>query len=242
VTDGFGTVYYTAPSGRGGGSSATIRASAFNVGGEVADEISIQLIDAIVSEVQVTAGADMISVAGVGGVSQTVIRANVMTTSTRPVPDGTLVSFVTTAGMISNVTRTANGVATATLSSSSYAGTATVMAFVDGVSGSAQVEFIAGPPSQIQVSAPSSMEADTTKPVSASITDSQGNPVSGSMMVNFSSSASSGSFSPASKTTTNGVAEVDYTAPSISGSIRITASTSGGISGSASVFVTPAAE
>ncbi|WP_373499381.1 Ig-like domain-containing protein [Desulfococcus sp.] len=238
VTDGVGTVYYTAPNGRGAGSTATIRASASNAGGQVSDQIDIRLVDAIVSKVDVTAGAQSIMVSGVGGINSTVIRAAVSTTSTRTVPDGTLVSFVTTAGMISNVTRTANGVATATLTSSTFAGTATVMAFVDGVSGSAQVEFIAGPPKQIRVSAPASMAADTTKSVSAFVTDSQGNPVTGSMMVNF--SASSGSIAPATTNTSNGEARAEFTAPSIGGSIRITATASGGITGSTSILVTAA--
>lgn len=234
VMDGVATVYYTAPNGRSGGSTAIIRASGTNTGGQVSDQIDIRLVDAIVSKVEVTPGAETVIV---GSGNSTVIRATVSSTSTRPIPDGTVVSFVTTAGTLSNITRTVNGVATATLNSPTYTGTATVIATVGGVSGSAQVEFIAGPPSQIRVAAPASMAVDKTASVSALVTDAQGNPVSGSMPVSF--SASSGSISPASKTTTNGEASVQFTAPSQEGTVRITA-TSGGISGSASILVTAA--
>ena len=235
VTDGVGIVYYKAPNGRSGGSTATIRASASNAGGQVSDQIDIRLVDAIVSKVEVTAGADTVMV---GGGNSTVIRAVVSTTSSRPIPDGTVVSFVTTAGTLSNITRTVNGMATATLHSPTYTGTATVIATVGGVSGSAQVEFIAGPPSQIRVSAPASMVAGDTKLVSAFVADAQGNPVSGSMLVNF--SASSGSLTPASKATTNGEAVVQFTAPSLGGSVQIIATAAGGITGNASILVTAA--
>lgn len=235
VMDGVATVYYTAPRDRSGGSTATIRASGSNAGGQVSDQIDIRLVDAIVSKVEVTPGADTVMV---GSGNSTVIRATVSTTSSRTVPDGTVVSFVTTAGTLSNITRTVNGVATATLNSPTYTGTATVIATVGGVSGSAQIEFIAGPPSQIRVSAPASMAVDKTASVSALVTDAQGNPVSASMMVSF--SASSGSLTPASKTTTSGEAIVQFTAPSLGGSVRITATAAGGISGSASILVTAA--
>ena len=236
VLDGVGTVYYTAPNGRGGGSTATIRASAFNAGGEVSDQVSISLVDAIVSEVQVTAGAENLMVSGVGGISSTVIRATVLTTSTKTVPDGTQVSFVTTAGTLSNVTRTVNGMATATLTSPTFTGTATVMAFVEGISGSVEVSFIPGSPQQISVSGPS-VKVNLSSRIRAYVLDAQGNPVVDGTTVSF--SASRGSITRNGSTAGGiGEATADYTAPSIAGTDTITATVGGGISGSISIMVT----
>ena len=93
---------------------------------------------------------------------------------------------MTTAGTISDVTPTVNGVATATLTSGTFAETATVIAYVDGFSASVSVIIDPGPAARINVFAdPASVEVGRTSYISATVVDVYGNPVKDGTSVQF---------------------------------------------------------
>ena len=169
------------------------------------------------------------------GTSNTTITAVVTDTNGNPV-NGTTVEFTTTLGSITSSSKTgANGIATATLTSSTTSGTATVKATSGSATNSVSVEFIPGDPSSIILYAsPSTIPADgiSTSTIIAIVKDVNGNKVADGTIVTFNSSG--GTISPTSTTTTNGIATTTLTSSTTAGSVTVNA-TSGTITKSTTV-------
>jgi|GEM_PF-1044072 len=208
TTSGVATVTYRAP-GTGVPGVETITARALN---GTTNSVNITLIAARVDSVTVRAGSSSILA---DGASQTTIAATVLVTGGINVPDGTTVTFASSAGTLSaaNATTT-NGIAEVTLTSPTNLGSATITATSGGVSAQTTVQFIAGPPASVSVAAtPSNLTADGTSTSSIRVTvlDANDNPVADGETLTF--SANDGVLSKLTATTTNGVATVTYTAP-----------------------------
>jgi adhesin/invasin len=122
-----------------------------------------------------------------------------------PVASGIVVSFSTSLGSASPITRvTTNGVATATLSST-LPGTAVVTATVGSLSTTSQVTFTPGAPANLALAAaPSTLTVGSLSALTATVTDQFGNPVANGTVVSFTTNL--GSVSPITRVTTNGVA------------------------------------
>ena len=143
------------------------------------------------------------------------IKAEVKELDGNAVPDGTEVKFATTGGNLSTTTATTtNGEAMVTLTSPATIGSAEITASISKISGTAKVDFIAGPVSTLTLSAnPTTLPADATSTSTIQIkaSDANGNPVTDA---SIGITAASGILSAASATTDkNGVATVVYTAP-----------------------------
>ncbi|MDY6839207.1 MAG: invasin domain 3-containing protein [Thermodesulfobacteriota bacterium] len=230
TSGGVATVTYTASDTPG---TVTITASADN---GVTASVDITLIEAIVGSVSVTAGSDSVVA---NGTSQVLIMATVVDQNGKNVADGTAVSFTTTAGGLSNISSTINGVATATLTSSISVGTATIEATAGGVIGRTTVDFIPGPVRNIQLTAtPMNLTADgsSTSDIRALVTDKNGNVVNGET-VSFAIISGSGELDAAIKTTDGGggVAEVTYTASRTIGTETVRARTTNGVSATVNI-------
>ncbi|MBF0117270.1 MAG: Ig-like domain-containing protein [Desulfobacterales bacterium] len=183
-----------------------------------------------VGSVSVSVGSSKIVA---NGTDQTVIRATVNDTSGKAMPNGTSVKFETSAGDIDNDTKesqttytadTKDGVATAYLTSGTKLGTANITATSGGVNGSGKVDFIAGPPEKITVTAnPATLKADgkSTSTIKAKILDAQENPVADGEKISF--TVDYGTLSEPNALTKNGEASVTYTSPSSGDKAKLTA-------------------
>jgi adhesin/invasin len=222
--NGVATVTYMASDVVG---TETIRAEATD--SAVFDTVDIDLIDAVVGSVTVTAGNDT---AVADGLSETLILATVEDQNGNNVADGTVVTFTTTAGTLSGITTTTNGVASATLTSPTNVGVATVIATAGGVSGSVTVTFVPSAVNAISLSAtPNNLTADgtSTSTIRAFVTDVDNNAVEGEV-ITFRVTSGTGVLSAATATTAAGVATVTYTASSTPGTETITAESTNGVS------------
>gem|GEM_PF-1212478 len=117
-----------------------------------------------------------------------VISATVRDIGNNPVANGTLVTFSASLGsIVPIVTTTNNGVAQATLSASTVAGTAVVIATAGTVSGTTTVVFVSGPPANMTLLAsPTSIPiGGATAAVTATIRDLYGNLVANGTGVSF---------------------------------------------------------
>lgn len=236
--NGIATVTYTAPDTFPPSGTDTVTGVSTN--GTTSSTV-ITLIQAMVGSVTVTAGSSTLVA---DGSSSTVIIATVKDINNNPVPDGTAVSFTTTAGTVSSSTAaTTNGMATVTLKSSTNLGTATVTATSGGVSGSGTITFIAGPVATLTVTAiPDNLSAGitNTSTVTAKARDLHNNPVSGET-ITF--TVVSGRLSAATATTdADGIATVTYTAPDAVpawGTDTVTAASTNGTSGSDTITILP---
>ena len=199
---------------------------------------------ATISSVSVSSGASTIAAGG----STTVVRASVVTDA--GAISGILVNFATNLGTLSagSATTDASGIAQVTLQSSSSVGTATVTASSGGFSSSTQVEYTAGAPSSVRVSlAPSTVAPNRATTVVARVTDVNGNAV-GDERVEFSAPSGAGIFQAtgantgAAVTSADGVAQLTYTPDGSSTSVPLTATTSSGVSGAATLSIDPNAE
>ena len=159
------------------------------------------------------------------GSSTSTISALVTDANGNPVA-GESVSFGTTLGTINPATATTdeNGLATATLTSTTTADTATVSATANGIAASTDVPFLAGGPSNVAVTAdPTTLTADgtSTSSISALVTDENGNPLSG-QEVTF--ATTDGTIAPSSATTdANGVATATLTSSTTAGTATVNA-------------------
>ena len=118
--------------------------------------------------------------------SQTAITAMVLDGESRPVADGTPVTFTTTIGTITSTAFTEDGLATATLEGSAVSGTAIITATAGGVLEQITVEFVPIPAFlSLQVSGPS-VKSDNSDfvTVTATVLDSNRVPIPNSP-VNF---------------------------------------------------------
>ncbi|MBF0117239.1 MAG: Ig-like domain-containing protein [Desulfobacterales bacterium] len=178
------------------------------------------------------------------GESDTNITATVKDTNGTNMPDGTSVVFKTSAGDIDNTqagsqdsftAKTKNGIAIATLASSTQLGTATINASSGGVTGSTTVKFVAGPPYKVQLSAdPSTLEANgsSTSTIKVNVFDKYDNPVSDGETVNF--KVKYGNLSNLTSETKGGSVSITYTSPKYvpeGGKDEITAQATNGVYG-----------
>ncbi|MCK5738174.1 Ig-like domain-containing protein, partial [bacterium] len=155
------------------------------------------------------------------GTSTTTIRAIVTDMNGQPA-QGIMVDFATTLGSVSPFSRTTdvNGMAEVTLTSAANTGIATVSAEANGFTATVDVEFTAGVPNTIVVSpAPSTVNPAGISTVTATLTDTLGNPLSGETITfNFSANASGANLSaPSAITNINGETTVTYTAGNTDG-------------------------
>ncbi|MCP4106724.1 MAG: hypothetical protein GY749_14500 [Desulfobacteraceae bacterium] len=240
--NGIATVTYTA--------SADIGTATITVKGSdetPLDSVPITLIPAVVQSVAVVPGYESITA---DGTSTTRIRATVTDINGAYVPDGTIVSFETTAGAILDINSgqpaatasTANGIAMVDLLSSEIVGTATVTASSGGVDGKADVKFEAGPVASITLSAnPDSLYADgtSTSTIRADVRDAKGNAIGGEE-ITFNITQGGGTLSAPTSVTSGGVATVTLTAPSTYGKVVIRAkSVNGQTSDFLSIAISP---
>lgn len=144
-------------------------------------------------------------------------------------------SFATTRGSITGAIVTDNtGHATAALTSATNVGAATVTATAGNASDNTTVEFVAGPPVLIRVTAnPASVKADgsSTVGVTALVQDAFHNPVPNQTVI-FATTL--GAISGSGSTDSNGRATATLTAAATAGMATVTA-TIGAVSGSATV-------
>ncbi len=158
------------------------------------------------------------------GVSSTTCTASLESAQGSIVPDGTQVTFSSTAGDIdptqngvqtSYTTTTVNGQATATLTSPTNVGGATITVTAGGVSDTTTVQFIPGAPAIITLTAkPASLTADgsSTSLISTTVLDAQNNAVQDGEILTF--SVQHGQLDNLTQTTSGGFANVTYTSPS----------------------------
>ncbi|MGQ9732135.1 MAG: invasin domain 3-containing protein [Candidatus Zipacnadales bacterium] len=163
------------------------------------------------------------------GVSQTTITANLRDVRGRALPDGVMVRFETTLGMVSpaNVPLS-NGQAQTTLTSSQTPGRAIIRAFAREVQARTTVVFteVAGqePAATISViSDTRELPADgaSTTTITAVIADRNGNPVADGTEVKFTTTL--GLVTPAFAVTQAGVAQATLRAGTEAGNAKITA-------------------
>ena len=162
----------------------------------------------------------------VGG-AQASVTATVRDQYCNPVADGTPVTFTASLGVIVPASRpTANGIATATLTSGYVAGTAMVTAFADGKSGYTSVTFLPGAPFTVTVTInPPDLTVDDTALVTSTVKDFYGNAVANNTLVTFTVS-SGGSVVPPTNVTSNGLATTTL-GSRVTGLVTVTAVTQG---------------
>jgi hypothetical protein len=168
------------------------------------------------------------------GASTSQISANVVDVNRNPVSDGTLVTFQTSAGMITEADVTTGGVAHATLVSCTTPGQISITARVllpDSsaiVSKPLLVTLTSNEAASIVLSSePDTIRADgsSTTAVTAQVLDVYGNPVTVGMRVDFQTSL--GSITPYSFTNEEGIAEAVLTSSTSTGKAIVTASATG---------------
>ena len=204
--------------------------------------INVSSANAVVGSVTATATNPSIPAGG----ATTTIRATVLDVSNAPLK-GISVTFATTAGSLSSPTATtdSNGNASVTLTSGTALLAANVTASAGGYTGSATVNFTAGAPSAVTVSAaPATVKPGGNSSVYAYVTDANNNPVVGET-VTFSFTARGSGFpalgAGSAVTNANGLATLSYTAGSTSGSDTIQAITSNAKIGVAAIAVSSTA-
>lgn len=180
----------------------------------------------------------------------TVVISAVLTDSNEVPRAGQTIEFVTNAGTFvtgatpppTRVTTTTdpNGRAEATLRSSSVGGIATVTARETGtsVSGATAVRFDSGSAAQLTtVLEFAQIATRSTSKFTATVKDSNGNPVTGEI-ISFDVASGGGTFAQASVSTdSNGRAEAVYTASATPGTVTLRARTAGGLTSTAQLAV-----
>lgn len=249
-SQGYATVTFTAPSSVPAGSQAVVTAKTSN--GTTATG-NIALVAASVETVELTSGVSEIVA---NGASSALVTATVLDNNENAVPDGTTVTFTTSAGTLNDSTSTTpvanqtsydvttvNGVAKVLLYSATNLGTATVNAVAGGIGDSISISFIPGPPAKVSVSAtPSSLTADGASQslIKATVLDANDNPVADGETITFSVTQDGGSLDSLTRQTVGGIASVTYTAPaSVPGTqVRVYASSTSGDSGNVIIELT----
>ncbi|NOY69077.1 MAG: hypothetical protein GXP53_06245, partial [Deltaproteobacteria bacterium] len=190
----------------------------------------------VVGSVSLTSGATTLVA---NGSTTIIVRATVTDTSGAPT-EGVNVAFETTAGTITAgpVATNSSGIAEATLTSSTNAGTANITAVASGFRTSITVTFIAGAPETVSVAAtPGNLTADgtSTSTINIIVKDANGNPVNGETLT---ISVDEGTLNSLVATTVNGLASATYTSPNsvpADGRGTITVETANGKSGTADI-------
>ena len=182
------------------------------------------------------------------------ITANGSTTSTITVQlkdalgnnlagSGGTVALATTSGSLGSVTDNANGTYTATLTSSTTAGTATVTGTLNAaaIASSAAVTFTAGPATKYLVTSSSyGPIAGSAVTITAQLADVNNNPVSTSgLTVTWSKTGAGGSFATGTSTTNgSGVATVSFTTSTTAGTVHTVTGNDGSHNGTSSNITT----
>ena len=236
--NGEASVTYTAGSTPG---TDIVKATVASNGASGTTPVVVNATSVVVGSITVEAGASSLTA---DNASSTLIRATVADTSSEPAP-GVTVTFATTLGTFTTSTSVmtdAAGIAEATLKTGTTVGTAAVTATASGFSGRVSVQFVAGAPATVAVTAaPATVNPSGTSTITATVVDATGNPVVGET-VNFNATVnnSGGSFAGLSAVTNvNGRASVGYTAGTTSGvSDTIeAAAASNGVANTASIAV-----
>ncbi len=207
------------------------------------ENIVVTAASVIVGAVDLTLGAASIVANGSDSIA---VRATVTDQDGDPFP-GVTVSFSASSGTLSAASLATDslGVAQVSLESGTLTGASLVTVSASGFSDNGSVSFVPGPAANVTIQAsPASVLSSGTSSVSASVTDANGNTVTGET-VTFSFDAE-GSGTPSlssinAQTNSNGVASSTYTAGSSVGTDTIAAGTSSGASGTADITVTAAA-
>jgi adhesin/invasin len=191
--------------------------------------------------VSVSAGAAQV----IAGGSPVAIRATVRNINGASVPDGTTVTFTTTAGSFSSSTGltsttadVVNGLAEVILYSSNLVGAATVSATAGGVTDVTTVTSTAGAASTVSLTASSSeLKADgvSTSTLSAFVADAFGNAISGETVTFTITSGTGELLAKTAITDSNGVAAVSYRASTTTGTSVISATTPNGSTNTVSI-------
>ncbi|MFH2098924.1 MAG: invasin domain 3-containing protein, partial [Pseudomonadota bacterium] len=246
TADGVAEVSYEAGEAAG---TVTIRAASTN---GVVQTTTITLVSAIISSVDLTAGAGSIVA---DGASSVLLTARVVDSVGGPVANGTLVTFTTTAGFVNAYTATvpgaltsfsapsSGGVAQALLFSPQLVGTAMVTATVGGISDSTQVNFIPGPVHDLTLSvSPSNLTADgaSQSTLRAEVRDEFGNAVNNFETISFTVVSGTGLIQPATDFTQDGIAASTYTAGTTPGTVTVRASSTNGITDTATITLVEA--
>jgi adhesin/invasin len=216
----------------------TVKAEATN---GVTASCDIALVQAVVGSIVLAAKSQTIIA---GGTSSTEITALVNDENGNPITSPTVVSFSTTAGLLSasNATTSA-GKASVNLISATKIGFATVTATAGGASANVTVTFIAGPPSAINLSAnPNNLTAGSsvTSTIRALVVDAFANPVADGHVISFSITTGGGVLSALTDETSGGFASVTYTPSASPGLVRIKAEATNGAFGTADInLITP---
>ena len=179
------------------------------------------------------------------GTSQAAIRVIVKDANGNLMP-GKTVNFTTTAGSIAlSATTNDSGVAEVQLTSAEKLGEAEITADVDGFRSSVTITFVAGAADAVNLLAtPDVVSAGGTAAIRATVTDANGNPVTGETVTFTIGTANSEN--PAlsaftAVTDDNGVAEVTYTSGSTASIVSdvINAVATNGVSTTATITVEP---
>jgi uncharacterized repeat protein (TIGR01451 family) len=161
------------------------------------------------------------------GTTWTTITADVRDAGGNPVPDGTLVTFITTLGTLSAPSATTvGGIAQVQLLSSTSAGMATVTGTAGAVFGNVNVPFVGLAANVVLVAIPATLPADgvATSTLQATVTDAYGNPVADGTLVTFGTTL--GILSAPTANTIGGIASVIISSTA-SGQASVTATAGG---------------
>lgn len=208
--NGSATVQYTAGNAAG---VDTVRCRALSNNTAGTTLITVDATAQVVGSLTLTTGASSIVADGSSSVA---VRGEVTSTGGIAL-SGVTVTFSTTLGTLSasSATTNASGIAEVTLTAGTVTGTPVITAAASGFEQTATVQFAAGPPAQVVVTAaPSTVNAGGTSTITAYITDGNNNTVAGETVTfSLSVNASGGSLASATGTTNvNGAVSVLYTA------------------------------
>jgi hypothetical protein len=211
-----GTATATLHSGTQAG-TATVKVKV----GTLTRQVQVALVDATPAYLTATAKPKQIPA---DGTSTSTITAVVSDAQHNPVPDGTVVTFTTSLGVVGPAAaETTNGTATATLTSGTTAGTATITVKAGMLTVRVRVEFLDTTPAYLTISAdPQQLPADgtSTSTIAATVKDAQNNPVPDGTTVKFTTSL--GTIAPSSAATQDGTATAALRSSTTAGTAKIT--------------------
>jgi adhesin/invasin len=155
---------------------------------------------------------------------------------------GAIVALASSRGSLSPVTDQGGGAYTATLQSSTAAGTATITGTVNGIAigNNGIAQFTPGPEAQyvVTVVPNTTPTAGAAVTISAQLADINGNAISASGRVVTWSSTGGGTFSSPTSTTTNGNATVTFTTSTTAQTVHTVTATTGTTSGTSPTITT----
>jgi len=212
-----------------GGSHTGTATLVLEYGDGLTSSLEIELVAANVASVVLSCRPGAIFA---DGFSSAEIQAFVKDTGNRAVPDGLIVSFYTSGGLITAQAHTIDGVANAILRSGTMVeANVEIVAVCQGVSDTTHVDFVPGVPATMQLTvSPDSIPADgtTTASLVATVQDSIGHPVEDKTLVTFRIIVGLADTVAAdtvivSSTTSGGMASTSYTAATRAGLAMVTA-------------------